>query len=81
MCYVSSKTQTSSHIHQISHFLTDLDIVQMFSPMSLKGQTSSAGLQDRLVGLGQHFVADLGVGDGPVFLAQVQTQLTLVAEV
>lgn len=53
----------------------------MFSPMSLKGQTSSAGLQDRLVGLGQHFVADLGVGDGPVFLAQVQTQLTLVAEV
>ena len=46
-----------------------------------KGQTSSAGLQKRLVGLGQHLVADLGVGHGPVFLAQVQTQLTLVAEV
>lgn len=43
--------------------------------------SSSAGLQERLVGLGQHLVADLGVGDGPVFLAQVQAQLALVSEV
>lgn len=43
--------------------------------------SSSAGLQDGLVGLSQDLVADLGVGDGPVFLAQVQTQLALVAEV
>lgn len=44
-------------------------------------QTSPAGLQNGLVGLGQDLVADLGVGDGPVFLAQVKTQLALVAEV
>lgn len=42
---------------------------------------SSAGLQKRLEGLGQHLVADLGVGHGPVFLPQVQTQLALVSEV
>lgn len=43
--------------------------------------SSSAGLQQRLIGLGQDLVADLGVGDGPVFLAQVKTQLALVAKV
>lgn len=43
--------------------------------------SSSAGLQKRLIGLRQDLVADLGVGDGPVFLAQVKTQLALVAEV
>lgn len=46
-----------------------------------KGPRPSAGLQDGLVGLAQDLVADLGVGDGPVLLAQVETQLTLVAEV
>lgn len=39
-----------------------------------------AGLQNRRVGLGQDLVADLGVGDGAVLLAQVQAQLALVAE-
>ena len=43
--------------------------------------SSLAGLQYRLIGLGQDLVADLGVGDGPVFLAQVKAQLALVAEV
>lgn len=52
-----------------------------FSDQWVEGQTSSAGLQERLVGLGQDLVADLGVGDGAVFLAQVKAQLTLVAEV
>ena len=42
---------------------------------------SSAGLQKGLEGLGQHLVADLGVGDGSMFLAQVQTQLAFVSEV
>lgn len=42
---------------------------------------SSAGLQDGLIRLCQDLVADLGVGDRPVFLAQVKTQLALVAEV
>lgn len=45
------------------------------------GGSCSAGLQDWLVGLGQKLVADLGVGDGAVFLPQMETQLTLVAEV
>lgn len=52
-----------------------------FSDQWVEGRTSSAGLQERLVGLGQDLVADLGVGDGAVFLAQVKAQLTLVAEV
>lgn len=43
--------------------------------------SSSAGLQNGLIGLGQDLVADLGVGNSPVFLAQVKTQLALVAEV
>lgn len=41
----------------------------------------SAGLQNGLIGLGQDLVADLGVGNSPVFLTQVKTQLALVAEV
>lgn len=41
----------------------------------------SVGLQDRLERLRQHLVADLGVGNSPVFLAQVKAQLALVAEV
>lgn len=47
----------------------------------VKGQGSSAGLQKGLVGLGQDLVSDLGVGDGPVFLPEVETQLALMAEV
>ncbi|KAG7243427.1 hypothetical protein INR49_011884 [Caranx melampygus] len=47
----------------------------------LKQGKSSAGLQDGLIRLCQDLVADLGVGDRPVFLAQVKTQLALVAEV
>lgn len=43
--------------------------------------SSSAGLQNGLVGLGQDLVADLGVGNSPMFLTQVKTQLALVAEV
>lgn len=39
---------------------------------------SSAGAS---VGPGQDLVPDLGVGDGPMLLAQVQAQLALVAEV
>lgn len=45
------------------------------------GWSCSAGLQDWLVGLSQELVANLGVGDGTVFLPQMETQLTLVAEV
>lgn len=45
------------------------------------GSCSSAGLHNGLIGLSQDLVADLGVGDGPVFLPQVKTQLALVAEV
>lgn len=41
----------------------------------------SVGLQDRLERLRHHLVADLGVGNSPVFLAQVKAQLALVAEV
>lgn len=42
---------------------------------------SSAGLQNGLIGLGQDLVADLGVGNSPVFLTQMKAQLALVAEV
>ncbi|TNN67950.1 hypothetical protein EYF80_021919 [Liparis tanakae] len=45
------------------------------------GPRPSAGLQGGLVGLAQDLVADLGVGDGAVLLAQVEAQLALVAEV
>lgn len=41
----------------------------------------SVGLQDRLEWLRQDLVADLGVGNSPVLLAQVKAQLALVAEV
>lgn len=46
-----------------------------------EAQLPSVGLQDRLERLSQDLVADLGVGNGPVLLAQVKAQLALVAEV
>lgn len=46
-----------------------------------EAQLPSVGLQDRLERLRQDLVADLGVGNGPVLLAQVKAQLALVAEV
>lgn len=49
--------------------------------MQLLFVSTSAGLQDGLIRLRQDLVADLGVGDRPVLLAQVKTQLALVAEV
>lgn len=61
--------------------MTDSDVIPTNVTDVMEDQRSSAGLQNGLVGLGQDLVADLGVGDGPVFLAQVKTQLTLVAEV
>lgn len=45
------------------------------------GGKYSAGLQDRLVGVGQDFVADLGVGESTMLLSQVEAELALVAEV
>lgn len=52
-----------------------------FEQMQLLFVSTSAGLQDGLIRLRQDLVADLGVGDRPVLLAQVKTQLALVAEV
>lgn len=59
----------------IDHFIR-FHIFLSFTPL-----VCSVGLQDRLERLRQHLVADLGVGNGPVLLAQVKAQLALVAEV
>lgn len=44
----------------------------IFADSKVKGHPSSAGLKQSLIGLSQDLVADLGVGDSPVFLPEVQ---------
>lgn len=63
-----------------SHFLVESDSFNLLLS-AMQAWLSSVGLQDWLEWLRQDLVADLGVGNGPMLLAQVKAQLALVAEV